>query len=84
MVLLLIFLLYFIPLIIIHLIGYFCWKADPDAEDQHTIGEFYEYYAWEYDPFFIIVSWIPALNIILMVAFLFSIIFSYASKINIK
>lgn len=84
MVLLLIFLLYLLPVIIIHVVGYIIWRRDPDTDDQHTIKDLYEYYSYNYDDVVITGTWFPGVNILVLIIVISAYLFSFMSNIRIK
>lgn len=84
MVLLLIFLLYLLPVIIIHVVGYIIWRRDPDTNLQHTVRDLYEYYSYNYDEVVIAGAWCPGVNIIVLIILIFACLFSFMSNIRIK
>lgn len=75
-------LLYIIPIVIIHIIGY-CWWIKWSTSGT-TIEDMYDYYMIASDYPIVIFTWIPLINYITLLVIAIVLIVYFCSKIKIR
>lgn len=75
-------LLYIIPIVIIHIIGYYWWIKW--STSGTTIEDMYDYYMIASDYPIVIFTWIPLINYITLLIIAIVLIVYFCSKIKIR
>ena len=82
MVLISFLILYLIPVFLVHIIGWYFWKKRTDY--GKTIGDMYEHYGIADGKPLVVFTWVPFVNIFILLAGLIIFFINLMSNIKIR
>lgn len=82
MVLILFLILYLIPVFLVHIIGWYFWKKRTDY--GKTIGDMYEHYGIADGKPLVVFTWVPFVNIFILLAGFIIFFINLMSNIKIR
>ena len=82
MVLISFLILYLIPVFLVHIIGWYFWKKRTDY--GKTIGDMYEHYGIAYGKPLVVFTWVPFVNIFILLMGFIMLFINLISNIKIR
>lgn len=82
MVLILFLILYLIPVFLVHIIGWYFWKKRTDY--GKTIGDMYEHYGIADGKPLVVFTWVPFVNIFILLMGFIMLFINLISNIKIR